>query len=68
MFNSNPPGINNYIHYNVWDEITYPFPNFNGYTVDGREWTNTGMWLLIHVKVQSLKNFMEHLAHVSWAI
>ena len=19
-----------YIHYNVWDDITYPFPNFNG--------------------------------------
>ena len=22
--------ISDYIHYNVWDEITYPFPNFNG--------------------------------------
>ena len=21
--------IGNYIHYEVWDEITYPFPNFN---------------------------------------
>ena len=21
--------LRNYIHYNVWDEITYPFPNFN---------------------------------------
>ena len=22
----------------VWDEITYPFPNFNGRTVEGWEW------------------------------
>ena len=30
-----PPGawISNYIHYNVWDEITYPFLNFNGATI-----------------------------------
>ena len=26
--------INNYIHYKVWDEMTYPFPNFNGCTVE----------------------------------
>ena len=24
----------------VWDEITYPFPNFNGFTVNDWEWTN----------------------------
>ena len=24
--------ISNYTHYNVWDEITYPFLNFNGAT------------------------------------
>ena len=23
-----------YIHNKVWDEITYPFPNFNGFTVE----------------------------------
>ena len=28
----------NYIHYNVWDEITYPFLNFNGATVEVYEW------------------------------
>ena len=22
--------LNNYIHFKVWNEITYPFPNFNG--------------------------------------
>ena len=32
-FNINPKfptSIINYIHYRVWDEITYPFLNFNG--------------------------------------
>ena len=24
-----PRWVNNYIHHDVWDEITYPFPNFN---------------------------------------
>ena len=28
-----PAWISNYIHYKVWNEITYPFPNFNGYAV-----------------------------------
>ena len=28
-----PAWISNYIHYNVWDEITYPFLNFNGCTL-----------------------------------
>ena len=26
--------ISNYIQYKVWDEITYPFPNFNGEAVE----------------------------------
>ena len=29
-----PAWTSNYIHYNVWDEIIHPFPNFNGCTVD----------------------------------
>ena len=32
------PGISNYIHYKVWDEITYPFPNFNGVTIEVWDW------------------------------
>ena len=34
--NTHPSMINplNYIHYKVWDEITYPFLNFNGATVE----------------------------------
>ena len=26
--------VSNYIHYKMWDEITYPFLNFNGATVE----------------------------------
>ena len=29
-----PAWISNYIHYKVWDEITYPFLNFNGATIE----------------------------------
>ena len=29
-----PAWISNYIHYKVWDEITYPFLNFNSATVE----------------------------------
>ena len=25
--------MSNYIHYKVWDDITYPFLNFNGTTI-----------------------------------
>ena len=28
----------NYIHYNVWDDITYPFPNFNSGAVEVWKW------------------------------
>ena len=33
-----PVEISNYIHYKVWDEITNPFLNFNGATVEVFEW------------------------------
>ena len=38
--------IGNYINYNVWDEITYPFPNFNGCTVDVWEWISN---FILHI-------------------
>ena len=28
----------NYIQYKVWDKISHPFPNFNGYTSEVWEW------------------------------
>ena len=36
--NFNPAWISRHIHYKVWDEITYSFPNFNGGTVEVWEW------------------------------
>ena len=33
-FNLIPQWMYNYIRYKVWDRITYPFPNFNGTTVE----------------------------------
>ena len=32
--NAETAWISNHIHYKVWDEITYPFLNFNGATVE----------------------------------
>ena len=32
--NFNPSMTSYYIHYNVWDEITYPFLNFDDATVE----------------------------------
>ena len=29
-----PAWISDYTHYSVWDKITYPFPNFAGYTFE----------------------------------
>ena len=46
-----------YIHYKLYNEITHPFPNFNGATVEVLEWisnfihTLLGMWLLIHAGI-----------------
>ena len=31
-------GISNHKPNKVWDEITYPFPNFNGCTIEVWEW------------------------------
>ena len=33
-----PAWMSNYIHYEMWDEITFLFPNFNGCTIEVWEW------------------------------
>ena len=45
-----PVWINNYIHYMVWGEINYPFPNFNGCTIE--------IWELI---TYFIRNFTGHM-------
>ena len=46
--------INNYNHFKVWGEFFYPFPNFNGATVEVWEWISDfiprlpGVWLKLH--------------------
>ena len=29
-----PAWISDYIHYEVWNEVTYPFPNLNGSAIE----------------------------------
>ena len=49
--------MNNYIRYKVWDEIIFPFPNYNGLTIDAWEWMGnfvthfTNMQLIIHAEI-----------------
>ena len=48
--------IDNYIHYEMSDEITYTFPNFKRYNQGNLEWiisshTLLSMWLLIHAGI-----------------
>ena len=50
--------IINYTHYEMLDETTYPFPNFNGATIE--VWESRGnlshiclsMWFLIHTGIK----------------
>ena len=52
-----PVCVSNHTHYKAWDEITYPFPKFNG-TVEIWEWLRyspyilLGMWLLINAGIE----------------
>ena len=51
----NPAWLRNYSHYKAWDDITYPFTNFDGAAIEVLKWisnvshTLLVMWLLIHV-------------------
>ena len=69
-----PAWINIHMPSKVWDEITYPFPNFNGATVEVWEWISNYiphfmmMSLLIHAAIKvskgSHRNYdMAHTQH-----
>ena len=45
-----PEWISNYIHYKVWDEITYTFPNSNDATVE--------VWELISKFIKNVTVFV----------
>ena len=42
------------MHYEMWDKITYPFPNFNGAVISSH--TLLGIWLLIHAAALKYNN------------
>ena len=42
-----PTCISNCIHYKMWCTITYPFPNFNGYTVEVWQWISNLVSLFV---------------------
>ena len=46
-----PTWISNHMLRKLWDEITYPFPNFNGFSVISFH-TLQCMWLLIHAGIK----------------
>ena len=46
-----PVWISNYIHYKVWYEITYLFPNFNDGTVAVWEWICTWPYIYIYIYI-----------------
>ena len=47
-FTLTPAWMDDYSHYHAWDEITYPFPNFNGCTVEIWEWISNLMTTQFH--------------------
>ena len=55
-----PAWMGDYIHYEVWDEITYLFRIFNNATVKVWEWIRTG-----HVIINPFPNFNDASVEVS---
>ena len=72
--------LSNYIHYKVWDEITYPFPNFCWSLGMDKLFHPTIYWAYNYLSMMGLKliqvkgapvevNFLpavHHLLHPSW--
>ena len=61
--------ISNYIHYEMWDEITYAFPNFNVATVEVWEWMSNSLcvWYSFPLLDHS-KRFINRLVVISYII
>ena len=63
-FNFNPRMIVNHMHGKVYDEITYPFSNFNDYTVEVWEWIDSCITHII-MDIIAYPCFGLRLNHVS---
>ena len=48
--------MSNYMGSKLWDEITYPFPNFNGATIGVWEWVS---YFISHI-------IMDVITYSSW--
>ena len=51
-----PAWISNYIHYKVWDEIAYPFLNFNGAYAPSLNYLSIGISVMIIFERQNCSN------------
>ena len=65
-----PAWVSNYIHYKVYNEITYPFPNFNSATIEAYEWISnfiphfTGHMITYSCLSQVIRHLMIH-SHIN---
>ena len=55
--------ISHYIHYKMWDKITYPFPNFNGAPVEVWEWISD---CIPHFTVEVWEWISDCIPHFTW--
>ena len=58
--------INNHMPSKVWDEIVYPFSNFNGSTVEVLEWVSNFIPQIIMDVITYLCKFMSNQRCILW--
>ena len=51
-FNFNPRMDKYYIHYKLWDDMTYPFLDYNGATVEVNKWIRISSHIFIHAEIK----------------
>ena len=49
-----PPWVSNHLSSKMWDEITYPFPNFNGCIIEVWDGCIIEVW-------EGISNFITHI-------
>ena len=59
-----PAWISNHMHRKVWDEVSYPLPNFNNSTVEVMEWISNFIPYFIVNQIKSNHQFIRtHWSH-----